>query len=210
MRPIFAGGIDMAQYDEDTRNEMRTLIVENHRGIYPVYEAFYIHSIIYAAERSEAAFQRFDEAVAGGESAALIVATVQEALTHAGALSRFFWPVRKDDQLSAARGERLRDAFALDETSALKWRKLRNAFEHFDEDLDRFLLDDRAGYFFPGPLVDDQRLGDEAIGHIFKLVDPKHGVCILLGDKFEFKPIRNEVQRVLSRALEMQEQGDRL
>ncbi|HCL66390.1 MAG TPA: hypothetical protein DIC56_16435 [Rhizobium sp.] len=200
----------MAQLDEEVRKERESQIAKQYRGIYPVYETFYIHSIIYAAERSETAFQRFDEAVVASRSAALIVATVQEALTHAGALSRFFWPVKKDNELAAARGDRLRDAFALDDTSALKWRKLRNAFEHFDEDLDRFLLDDRAGYFFPSPHVDDQALADEAIGHIFKLVDPKHGVCVLLGEKFEFKPIRREVRRILSRALEMDEQGGRL
>ncbi|MCR8550797.1 hypothetical protein M4578_23475 [Salipiger sp. P9] len=200
----------MAQLDEDGLKERETLIARQYQGIYPVYEAFYIHSIIYAAERSEAAFQRFDEAVAASCSAELIVATIQEALTHAGALSRFFWPMKKQNQLAVARGDRLRDAFALDEASAMKWRKLRNAFEHFDEDLDRFLLEDRAGYFFPSPLVDDQALADEAIGHIFRLVDPTHGICVLLGKKFEFQPIRSEVRRILSRAREMDEQGSRL
>jgi hypothetical protein len=200
----------MAKLDEDARKERAALITKQYCGIYPVYEAFYIQSIIYAAERSEAAFQRFDDAVAGSESATKIFATVQEALTHAGALSRFFWPVKKDNQLSAARGKRLRDAFALDNMSALKWRKLRNAFEHFDEDLDRFLLEDRAGYFFPSPQVDDQSLADDSIGHVFKLVDPGNCVCVLLGEKFEFKPIRAEVQRVLVRALEMDEHGSRL
>lgn len=200
----------MPNLDENIRDERERLIAEQYRGIFPPYEAFYIHSIIYAAERSEAAFQRFDEAVDEEQSATLIVATVQEALTHAGALSRFFWPVRKDNQLSAARGNRLRNAFELNDSSALKWRKLRNAFEHFDEDLDRFLLDDLAGYFFPTPQVNDHTLADEAIGHIFKQVDPKHGICVLLGEKFEFKPIRSEVQRILARAREMDKQGSRL
>ncbi len=200
----------MAQIDGKIRKEKEALIAKQYRGIYPPYEAFYIHSIIYAAERSETAFQRFDEAVVASRPAALIVATVQEALTHAGALSRFFWPMKKDSQLVVARGARLRDAFALNDTSALKWRRLRNAFEHFDEDLDRFLLEDRAGYFFPSPQVDDQTLADEAIGHIFKLVDPKHGVCVLLGEKFEFRPIRSEVQRILVRAYGLIEQGSRL
>lgn len=196
--------------DEGERSGRSDLVIERYQGIYPVNEAFYIHSIMYAAERSERAFYRFDEAVTLGKPAALIFATVQEALTHAGALSRFFWPVKKENRLSLARGKRLRDAFGLNETSALKWRKLRNAFEHFDEDLDRFLLNDRAGCFFPGPIVDDHALADEAIGHIFKLVDPKVGVCVLLGEKFEFRPIRSEVQRILSRAIEMDERGSRL
>lgn len=200
----------MEGLDQETRKQREAPIVDRYGGIYPVYEAFYIHSIIYAAERSESAFQRFDETDPQTASAALVVATIQEALTHAGALSRFFWPVRKESRLAAARGKRLREAFALDDTSPLKWRKLRNAFEHFDEDLDRFLLEDRVGHFFPSPLVDDHELTDEAIGHIFKVVDPKHGICVLLGEKFEFRPIRREVQRVLTRALQMEHAGARL
>jgi hypothetical protein len=200
----------MARLDDDARNQRASIIAKQFHGIYPVYEAFYIHSIIYAADRSETAFERFDGAVAASMAAAPIFAAVQEALTHAGALSRFFWPVKRDNQLAAARGKRLREGFALDEQSPLKWRKLRNAFEHFDEDLDRFLLEDRAGYCFPSPMVDDQVVAEEAVGHIFKLVDPKRGVCIILGEKFDFVPIRKEVQRILSRALEMAERGDRL
>jgi len=196
--------------DEDTQKGREALTVGQYGGIYPLYEAFYIHSVIYAAERSESAFQRFEVAVTEVQSAALTVATIQEGLTHAGALSRFFWPMSKNSSLATARGKRLRDAFGLDDKSPLRWRQLRNAFEHFDEDLDRFLLRDRVGYLFPGPLVDDHRLADEAIGNIFKLVDPQHGVCVLLGEKFEFRPIRHEVQRVLALALEMDKQGSRL
>lgn len=196
--------------NETTKKARENIIVKQHSGIYPVYEAFYIHSIIYSAERSEAAFQRFERAVTAKGEATLVVATVQEALTHAGALSRFFWPMKKDMPLAVARGERLRKAFKLNNASPLMWRKLRNAFEHFDEDLDRFLLKDPAGYFFPGPLVDSHTLADEAIGNIFKLVDPEEGICVLLGEKFEFRPIRTEVQSVLARALEMGKHGSRL
>lgn len=109
-----------------------------------------------------------------------------------------------------ARGERLRGAFNLDNESPLKWRRLRNAFEHFDEDLDRFLLNNSVGYFFPDPLIGQHTLADEAIGNVFRLVDPVSGTCVLLGHKFEFRPIRAEVVRVLSRALEMDRQGSRL
>lgn len=200
----------MAKLDKNELSEREKQIAETYGGICPPYEAFYIQSIIYAGERSNTAFQRFDEAVAKREPSAKIFATVQEALTHAAALSRFFWPVQKENQLSVARGKRLRNAFSLDDTSALKWRKLRNAFEHFDDDLDRFLLQDHAGCFFPSPQVGDHALADEAIGHIFKLVDPQHGVCVLLGKKFEFLPIRQEVLRILSLALEMNARGCRL
>jgi hypothetical protein len=118
--------------------------------------------------------------------------------------------VRKESQLAVARGKALREAFRLDATSPLKWRKLRNAFEHFDEDLDCFLLRDPVGYLFPVPLIGPHALADNAIGSIFKLVDPEQGICVLLGEKFEFRPICREVQRVLSLAREMDKQGCRL
>jgi hypothetical protein len=187
--------------DVPTLKDRAALIAAEYQGIFPPFLAFYAHSIAYNAERSITAFRRFDMAVEKSAAPGLIVSTVQEALTHAGALSRFFWPVKKGDSLATARGKRLRELFSLSEASPLKSRKLRNAFEHFDEDLDRFLLHDRFGCFFPAPLVDDHTLADEVIGNIFKLVDPVHGVCVLLGKKFEFLPIRDEVHRILGRAL---------
>jgi hypothetical protein len=194
---------EAAELDEATLKDRAALIAAGYQGIFPPFLAFYVQSILYNAERSIAAFRRFDIAVERSAAPGLIVSTVQEALTHAGALSRFFWPVKKGDSLATARGERLRELFSLSEASPLKSRKLRNAFEHFDEDLDRFLLYDRFGYFFPGPLVDDHTLADEVIGNIFKLVDPVHGICVLLGKKFEFLPVRSEVQRILDRAFKL-------
>jgi hypothetical protein len=66
-------------------------------------------------DRSEDAFRRFDTAVPKHASAVLIVSTIQEALTHAAALFRFFWPTNKSGVLATARGIRLRDAFRLNE-----------------------------------------------------------------------------------------------
>lgn len=195
---------------KEDRKQREALVIDQYAGIFPAYEAFYIHSIIYAAERSESAFLTFEETNSQATPAALVVATIQEALTHAGALSRFFWPVKRNSPLATARGRKLREAFALYDTSPLKSRRLRNAFEHFDEDLDQFLLEDRAGYFFPSPIVHDHEVSDEAAAHIFKLVDPKRGICVLLGEKFEFRPIRQEVQRILARALQMDSVGARL
>ena len=59
-------------------------------------------------------------------------------------------------------------------------------------------------------MVDDHEVAEDAIGHIFKLVDPKHGICVLLGERFEFRPIREEVKRILAKALQMDKLGARL
>lgn len=201
----------MVMLDEATLISRAEMIVTTCGGIHPPCEAFYISSILYAAERSENAFSRFDAAVTEAAPDTQIVATVQEALTHAAALSRFFWPMKKkNDLLSAARGARLRDAFGLDDASPLRGRTLRNAFEHFDEDLDRFLLGDHVGLFLPTPIVAEHALADDALSHIFKLVDPAHGICVLLGEKYEFRLIRAEVERVLALAKDMQKHGSRL
>jgi hypothetical protein len=68
------------------------------------------------------------------------VATVQEGLAHAASLSGYFWPMKTGGERATARGERLRKAFNLTDESPLRSRSLGNAFEHFDERLDRFLL----------------------------------------------------------------------
>jgi hypothetical protein len=192
------------------QKEREELIVREYGGILPYYEAFYIASIIYAAQRSKAAFQRFEVSVQDSGEAPLAVAMVHEALTHAGALSRFFWPMQSKSKIAVSRGQRLREAFELDDTSALKNRELRNAFEHFDERLDEYLMQDRAGYFFPQAVVDDHALADDDLGHIFKLIDPRAGVCVILGRKFDFRPIRAEVQCILGRAQQMDRDASRL
>lgn len=180
--------------DKETQKQRESMVINDFEGIVPHYEAFYIQSIIYAAGRADEAFNCFKEEVSGPQSEAIIVATIQEALTHAGALSRFFWPPQKAGKLGVSRGQRLCKAFSLDDSSPLRNRDLRNAFEHFDENLDQFLLQNDSGYFFPGPMVGEHILADDEIGHIFRLVDPTQGICVLLGQKFKFFPIHTEVK----------------
>jgi hypothetical protein len=204
----YSANVTMEKLNDEELKEREAALVEQYGGILPYYEAFYIESISYAADRCEDAFRRFDAAVTGTGAEAVILATIQEALTHAAALSRFFWPTK--GRLFEARGERLREAFDLSDASPLKPRDLRNAFEHFDERLDRFLLLAPVGYFFPSPIVGSHQLADEDLANIFKLVDPEKGICVVLGKKFEFQTIRTEVQKILARALEMHAQGSRL
>ncbi|UGY27443.1 hypothetical protein HU675_0012150 [Bradyrhizobium septentrionale] len=139
---------------------------------------------------------RYERSLVSGATADEIVSSVHEALTHAASLSRFFWPARSQG-VAPARGERLRHCFGIDHSSPLYGRELRNALEHFDERLDEYLLWNDAGYFFPDAKVDSHELADEAIGHIFKLVDPSRQIFVVLGQKFYFDPIRREVERIL-------------
>lgn len=185
-------------------------VIETCQGIQPMFEAFYLEALAYAAGRADAAFDRFSEALGTDRTGAEIVATVHEALAHAAALSRFFWPAGNAGALAAARATKLRAAFGLSESSALYGRDLRNALEHFDERLDQYLLEDHVGYFFPSPIVGDSRMAEDQLGHIFRLVDPDREVFVLLGQSYEFGPIRQEILDVMKNAREMSDAGSRL
>ena len=199
-------GSDRARFkaplsDKERASREHTIVTE-YDGILPYFEAFYLASISYAAGRAVAAFDRFELAAERADNKEETVASVQEALTHVAALSRFFWPVRKS-ALAQARGKRLRASFGMVEGSPLQSRELRNALEHFDERLDEFLVDDHFGYFFPGPMVGDASLSEDVIGHIFRLVDPKTLQFVLLGEVYSFGAIREiaiEIERIASSA----------
>lgn len=188
--------------NEKDMGERLRVIVNDYEGIYPIYMAFYVESIYYASSRACEAFNRFARHVSPLVSISEVVASVHEALGHTAALSRFFFPVDKKP-LMRARAGKLRQIFNVSNSSALQNRDLRNALEHFDEKLDEYLLGDVVGYIFPGPLVDDASLADDKRGHIFRLVDPAKETFVLLGRKYPFGPMRQEVDRIASLAEEM-------
>lgn len=140
------------------------IIIEEFGGVIPYHEVFYIRCIALAAGKGIEAFEWYRHLIAHDADAALTVFELQEALSHAAAVSRFFWPA-SSVMLAAARGLRLRDAFGMAESNPLADRRLRNAIEHFDERLDRFLTGDPTGYLFD-LLIDDQ-LSPTSRQHIF-------------------------------------------
>lgn len=199
------------------RNRRAAIVADGSDGIISYCEVFYLYSIIYSADRCLRAFAEHEQAMKAGAPADTLIGSVQEAVGHAAALSRYFWPstslsrkAQPLEQLRALRGRKLRRAFSLTSTSPLRSRKLRNAWEHFDERLDEHLLEVDAGAFFPGCLIDDHTLADDPLGHIFKLLDPKAECLVLLGSKYFFGPIRAEVRRVHALATECANAGGRL
>lgn len=170
-----------------------------------MHMVFYHHSIYYCAERCLSAFDAYEQLLEQQDIEPIhLISAVQEAIGHAAALSRYFWPTSmggkrkqpKQLEMRKKRGETLRIFFAVMDDSPLHNRDLRNAWEHFDEKLDTYLISNLAGHFFPDPLIADHSLSDEPIGKIFKLIDPKNQCLVLLGEKFFFGPIRAEVERI--------------
>ena len=194
-----------------------TICANDWNGIVPTIEAFYIHSIIYSASRCLDAFNRYDVLEKSQDNAEELVSIVQEAVGHSAALSRYFWPSPQGKkkqpmlkQLKEKRGEKLRAAFEVDENSPLYNRDLRNAWEHFDERLDEYFLEHDSGYFFPSSLLNTHTLADDSMGHIFKLLDVQEECLVLMGEKYYFAPIRDEVYRIQKLAVEFDAKGARL
>jgi hypothetical protein len=176
-------------------------------GIQPMHAPFYTLSIGYSAERCLSAFDLYERLLESGAEPAALISAVQEAVGHAGALSRYFWPSptgKRNNQyeLKLARGKKLRDMYKVNEDSPLANRELRNAWEHFDEKLDSYVLSNDAGYFFPTPIMESHTLADNPIGKIFKLIDPHNHCLVLLGKKFFFEPIRCEVEKIFAKVAE--------
>ena len=188
--------------DEAERKRREAIVISDHNGIIPYAEVFYIISIIYAAEACLVAYARYEYECARGQDDAAAASAMHEALGHAAGLSRFFWPPSQK-RIAHARAEKLRQTYSLDADSPLRARGLRNALEHYDERLDEFLLGDVVGGILPEPLIGDVSLADDETGHIFKLLDPEHEILVVLGAKFEFAPIIEEVGRILDRSYDL-------
>jgi hypothetical protein len=203
---------------DDTEKERRAaIVISNYEGIVPTAEVFYLHSILYSTSRCLDSFREYESFKSQNVGADYLVSIVQEAVGHAAALSRYFWPslqrgrkLKPLELIREKRGKRLREFFALTEESPLYNRELRNAWEHFDERLDAYLLKNESGFFFPGCLVDSHRLADDPLGHIFKLLDINAECLVLMGCKYFFTPIRDEVKAVFEKAVRADQNGARL
>ena len=191
----------MTSLDKEEIDRRTDIVINQYEGIVSYCEAFYIQSLMYSAAQSIEAFQRYDHALDKEYPAAYLVGKIQEAIGHAAALSRYFWPSPQGRgamrKLKESRGQKLRVAFQVCEDSPIYDRGLRNAWEHFDERLDNYLIHGQAGMFFPGCIVGSHKEIDEPINHVFKLLDSEAKCLVLLGEKFFFAPIRDEVERIL-------------
>ncbi len=205
----------MQNNDPQEQKRRCAIVCEDFNGILPYNEFFYLHSILYSAEQCLRAFARYDHLLnKEGVKPESLVNAVQDAIGHAAALSRYFWPspqVKKDEkhikQLREKRGAKLRNIFALDEQSPIYNRDIRNAWEHFDERLDVYLLDNEGGYYFPGCMLNSYTIADEPGGHIFKLLDVPNECLVLMGEKYFFGPIWDEVSRIYEHCLECDKAG---
>lgn len=185
--------------------------------IWPLYEAFYIQSMLFnstSAVRSIARLHNIFEKLPPQPTEAdvdklpskVILDELQNMVGQAGALSRYFWPVRKSFK---ARGVFLREIFSMSEESPLFCRDLRNALEHFDERLDAYFSGDVVGCFFP-EYVGAQPVDDGIPAHFFRAYFVDRGAFRLLDEEFLMQPIADELLFIHHNLKLMDREGGRL
>lgn len=182
--------------------------------IWPPYEAFYIHGMLFNTQSAFRSIARISHAfdnlpdnwMEEGIDRTLtqaILNDMQNIIVHGAALSRYFWPIRKGHE---ERGAHLREAFKIDENNPLYSRELRNAIEHFDERLDRYLSKGIVGIVIPeyvGPKPSD----DGVPGHLFRAFFTDAGEFRLLDSEHEMDPIVAEIIRIKDLLEEADENG---
>ena len=173
------------------------------KGILPPQNIFYYYSILYSAECSLTAFKKYEFLLQERADPIHLVSSLQEAIGHAANLSWYFFNDggnRKPKEIIEFirnRSNGFKEEFEITDKSALKDRRLRNMFEHFDEKLDIYLLNTLAGTFYPMPKVGRiSEIGKSEFDKNFKMLDIEEKCLVLFNEAFYFEDIKKEVFRI--------------
>lgn len=186
-------------------------------GIHPPYEALYIEAMLWhtsSAAQSIADLSAWLEYVYNDDERALKVPKtelfdhLQNILHQAGCISRYLFPSRTRP-VHLQRAATLREAFDVKDNNPLANRGLRDALEHFDERLDRYLAVDRVGQFIPNHVGYEMPKSDVPL-HIFKGFYIGQLTFVLLGEPYEMAHIVDELGRLHEVLIDSVKNGHRL
>lgn len=197
----------MQKIDDDIVEKYAKIIADDFNGIIPYHKEFYLHSMQYSARICVNAFGNYFDLLEDDgtyNDPDMLICVLQEAISHSASLSRYFWPSTSGNKKSKPnqfkhrekRGQKLCKMFNLDKTSALNNRNIRDTWEHFDERIDTYLLKNQTSIFFSKGQLGNHKLIDETLEHIFMLLDIENECLILMGEKYFFSDIFNEVLKI--------------
>ena len=121
-------------------------------------------------------------------------------------ISKIFFPPTTRSQ-AKRRGRQMREAFGVQDNSLLKERALRDAFEHFDERIDRWFQHNKDRPFAdrnvapPGGIV----IGEMGPADFMRHFDPTTNVVSVLGDSLDLQALVQEVETLVERIAQQHE-----
>jgi hypothetical protein len=174
--------------------------------IQPMFEAFYLESMLFNSRSALTSFQQLSDMLAEGHWAAgdsqtdnrwnEMLDALQNAISKSAALARCFWPVRDGKSGEhKRRGSQLRQAFAVADESPLRGKNLRDSLEHFDERLDRYLASGIVGHVLPSYVGYAPANRDIPL-HVFRAYYVDTGVFEILGEQYQIPPLVDEILRL--------------
>lgn len=178
-------------------------------GIHPPHRIFYSLSMAFCTKSAlrsigvlNDVFEHLAEADTPDPEQDIDVQSVldelQNVVMQGAAVARYFWPIREGQQIHASRAEALRKEFDIKDNNPLRVCKpLRDAMEHFDERLDKYLAKGIVGNIFPHYFGYDGERNGVPI-HFFRAYFIDSGVFEMLGERFEIEPLANELLRLNS------------
>jgi hypothetical protein len=128
-----------------------------------------------------------------------MLVAIEGVLSGFARVSLFFFPAAKPGSFADTRGEQLRSMLAIDGSSPLANRTLRNHWMHFDERLDAHVQQKGQvpiGYFLQMP----HTIRTETVGRTLRLIDPGAGNVHVLGEPFSLRELADIVDYVGSQA----------
>lgn len=185
--------------------------------IHPPYEVFYIECIKTACLNVINSWETINEIVSDESllksNAIDTVDLAENIINQVGIISKYFFPSRNQGQKNLAhkyRGEKLRDAFKIDDTNILKNRAFRDFIEHFDEKLDLFLNKSVAGNIIPPKSVYWTSKEINEVTIIFKAFVISEFRFISMGEKILLPTLVKEIYNVYNQCIEFLNNGGRL
>jgi hypothetical protein len=182
-------------------------------SIWPPHEVFYIESMLTITRTAVSNLAQLQFCLDEHSSHRpvnddQILDLVQNLISNAGALSRYFWPSSKKT-IHVERANALQLTFGISDDNPLKDRKIRNFIEHFDENLDNFLGKLIAGTIIPS-YVGYQSGSDELKPNFFRAYYLDKAVFCVLDNEYSIVPIIKEVTELHQQLLKLQNEGGRL
>lgn len=182
-------------------------------AIWPPAVAFYVHALEFNVREALKSFMTAFEILGLLEGSVAqeefdqdtVLNQLQNAIVHAGAVSRFFWPPTasgKEGRKAEARGVSLRQALKVQDSDALSDRRLRNAIEHFDERLDRYLAKGIVGFIIPHYI--GQTIERSGVpGHIFRAFYTNTLQFEIVGETYDVQALVESLQELEQTLLAM-------